>query len=158
MAPQTFQLALNAREVTDAMRRGKIAALLGLEGCVSSVFRISLFSPENRAHHLGNSLSTLRQFAALGVRYLTLTHFCHNVFADSCGILEMPKPLHNGLRCDPTFSISLFSRPYQGAKLTAIARSAKRSSRNSIVLVSSSTSHTHRTLLRSPRSNSRAHL
>jgi len=77
----TFQLVLNAREARDAMRRGKIAALLGLEG----------------AHHLGNSLSTLRQFAALGVRYLTLTHFCHNVFADSCGILEAPKPLHNGL-------------------------------------------------------------
>lgn len=77
----TFQLALNSRDVTDAMRRGKVAALLGLEG----------------GHHLGNSLGALRQFAALGVRYLTLTHFCHNVFADSCGILKAPKPLHHGL-------------------------------------------------------------
>jgi membrane dipeptidase len=33
------------------------------------------------------------------VRYLTLTHFCHNVFADSCGILEALKPLNHGLRC-----------------------------------------------------------
>ncbi|KAI9510913.1 membrane dipeptidase-domain-containing protein [Russula earlei] len=77
----TFQLALNARDVKDAFRRGKIAALLGLEG----------------GHHLGNSLGALRQFAALGVRYLTLTHFCHNVFADSCGILQAIKPLHHGL-------------------------------------------------------------
>jgi len=77
----TFQVALTARDVTNALRRGKIAALFGLEG----------------AHHLGNSLGALRQFAALGVRYLTLTHFCHNVFADSCGILEPLKPLHHGL-------------------------------------------------------------
>ena len=34
---QTFELALTVRDVTDAVRRGKIAALLGIEGSVPSV-------------------------------------------------------------------------------------------------------------------------
>jgi hypothetical protein len=151
-SPQTFQLATNAREVTHAMRRGKVAALLGLEGCAHFLLlNLSLFLPELRAHHLGNSLSALRQFAALGVRYLTLTHSCHNAFADSCGILETPKPIHNGLRYDPPLTL-----PYQGAKIAATAGLARRSSRNLIVSGSSLTSHTHRTPLRSPRSTSLA--
>jgi len=36
--PQTFQLALTARDVKDAFRRGKVASLLGLEGSAPSVF------------------------------------------------------------------------------------------------------------------------
>lgn len=51
------------------------------------------------AHQLGNSLNVLRQYHALGVRYVTLTHGCHNAFADSGGIFEAPEPLHNGLSC-----------------------------------------------------------
>ncbi|KAI0296526.1 membrane dipeptidase-domain-containing protein [Multifurca ochricompacta] len=77
----TFKLALTARDVADAVQNGKIAALLGVEG----------------GHQLGNSLGALRQFAALGVRYVTLTHVCHNVFADSSGIFEGIEPLHHGL-------------------------------------------------------------
>lgn len=38
-----------------------------------------------RSHMLGNSLSTMRIFARLGVRYLTLTHVCHTAFASSAG-------------------------------------------------------------------------
>lgn len=98
---QTFQLALTARDVKDVFRCGKVASLLARKVCSFHLPNVTLYSHQtHRAHHLGNSLATLHQFAALEVRYLTLTHFCHNVFADSCGILEAPKPLHNGLRCD----------------------------------------------------------
>jgi len=79
--PKTFQFAEKADDITDAIHSGRIASLLGVEG----------------AHQLGNSLSVLRQYHALGVRYVTLTHGCHNAFADSGGIFEAPEPLHNGL-------------------------------------------------------------
>jgi hypothetical protein len=49
-------------------------------------------------HMLGNSIALLRQYHALGVRYVTLTHTCHNVFADSCGYAVPSEPLHGGLR------------------------------------------------------------
>jgi len=77
----TFELALTASDVIGAVRRGKISALIGIEG----------------GHQLGNSLGALRQFAALGVRYVTLTHTCHNVFADSSGFFDSIEPLHYGL-------------------------------------------------------------
>ncbi|KAH9036792.1 membrane dipeptidase-domain-containing protein [Lactarius deliciosus] len=77
----TFELALTPRDVISTVRRGKISALIGIEG----------------GHQLGNSLGALRQFAALGVRYVTLTHTCHNVFADSSGLFDGIDPLHHGL-------------------------------------------------------------
>jgi membrane dipeptidase len=78
----TFSLALTTNDIKAAVANGKIASLLGVEG----------------AHQLGNSLSVLRQYYALGVRYVTLTHTCHNAFADSCGFEPGMKPLHGGLR------------------------------------------------------------
>jgi len=48
-------------------------------------------------HQLGNSLGALRSFARLGVKYVTLTHICHNAFADSCGYGEYLPPRHHGL-------------------------------------------------------------
>ncbi|KAK0570030.1 hypothetical protein OC861_000337 [Tilletia horrida] len=75
-----------ARSVSDIRRnfaRGKISHIPAIEG----------------AHSLGNSLGTLRSFAKLGVKYITLTHTCHNVFADSAGSVSgVPlEPIHNGL-------------------------------------------------------------
>lgn len=57
--------------------RKRISSLIGIEGL----------------HQIGNSASILRLYHQLGVRYATLTHHCHNKYADS----EAGKPLHNGL-------------------------------------------------------------
>ncbi|KAF8909858.1 renal dipeptidase family, partial [Mucidula mucida] len=68
-------------DIKHAIAHGKIASLLGVEG----------------GHQLGNSIGVLRQYHALGVRYVTLTHTCHNAFADSCGFFPGKEPLHGGL-------------------------------------------------------------
>ncbi|KIK68933.1 hypothetical protein GYMLUDRAFT_34948 [Collybiopsis luxurians FD-317 M1] len=86
--PDTFQFALGSADIESAVLNGKIASLLGVEG----------------AHQLGNSIAVVRQYYALGVRYITLTHTCHNAFADSCGLAPGKKPLHHGLS---SFGLSL---------------------------------------------------
>lgn len=43
---------------------------------------ISPFAIEG-LHQIGNSLSTLRLYHSLNAKYATLTHNCHNVFADA---------------------------------------------------------------------------
>ncbi|KAK4688205.1 membrane dipeptidase, partial [Tremellales sp. Uapishka_1] len=65
----TLSLALTAADATAAFEEGKIATFLGMEG----------------SHMLGNSLATMRMYAKLGVKYLTLTHVCHSAFASSAG-------------------------------------------------------------------------
>ncbi|KAF9564773.1 hypothetical protein CPC08DRAFT_630667 [Agrocybe pediades] len=79
--PETFALATSTDDIKQAIIGGKIASLIGIEG----------------AHQLGNSIAVLRQYHALGVRYVTLTHACHNAFADSCGYTPDMVPLHHGL-------------------------------------------------------------
>ncbi|WWC58196.1 uncharacterized protein I303_100732 [Kwoniella dejecticola CBS 10117] len=67
--PAHMKAARTASDVRDAFAEGKLAVLMGLEG----------------THGLANSLSTLRMYAELGVRYVTLTHVCHSSFASSNG-------------------------------------------------------------------------
>ncbi|MCC7008408.1 MAG: dipeptidase [Acidobacteria bacterium] len=64
-----LELATSAAGVREAVRRGKIAVLLGLEG----------------GHMIDGDLGLLRTFAALGVRYLTLTHSAGTPWAGSSG-------------------------------------------------------------------------
>ena len=75
--PNELLLATTADDVRAAKQQNKIAALMGVEG----------------GHMIGNDLSVLRTFAALGVRYMTLTHMENNEWADS----STAKPEHNGL-------------------------------------------------------------
>jgi membrane dipeptidase len=70
-------LCRTAAEVREAHRQGKIAALIGVEG----------------GHMIGNDMRVLRMFGDLGVRYMTLSHFYNDEWADS----STDKPLHNGL-------------------------------------------------------------
>jgi len=75
--PQDLVLATTAVEVRKAQEQGKIAALMGMEG----------------GHMIDDDLGVLRMYAELGVRYLTLTHFQNNHWADS----STDTPEHNGL-------------------------------------------------------------
>lgn len=75
--PKDLALATTAAEVRAAHKRGKIAALLGVEG----------------GHMINSNLDVLRNFASLGVRYMTLTHSGNDEWADS----STDTPAHNGL-------------------------------------------------------------
>ncbi len=70
-------LCANVSQVREARKKGKIAALIGMEG----------------GHMINNSLPILRMYALLGVRYLTLTHSVNTDWADSSG----DQPKNNGL-------------------------------------------------------------
>jgi membrane dipeptidase len=75
--PADLILATTAADVRRAAATGKIAALMGMEG----------------GHMIDDDLGLLRDYAALGVRYLTLTHSLNTHWADSSG----DTPAHNGL-------------------------------------------------------------
>src|SRR5258705_8348828 len=66
-----------AADVQRAHAQGKIAALIGVEG----------------GHMIGNDIRIVRIFGDLGVRYMTLSHFYNDEWADS----STDKPAHNGL-------------------------------------------------------------
>jgi membrane dipeptidase len=66
-----------AEAVRAAHKAKKIAVLMGMEG----------------GYMIDNSLPVLREYARLGIRYLTLTHMVNTDWADSSG----DKPRHGGL-------------------------------------------------------------
>jgi membrane dipeptidase len=75
--PRELRMATSVEDIRRAKREGRIAALMGIEG----------------GHAIENSLSALRDFYRLGVRYMTLTHNNTNDWADSC----CDTARHNGL-------------------------------------------------------------
>jgi membrane dipeptidase len=77
-----FMLAASVRDIEEAHRQGKIAALMGIEG----------------GHAIEDSLRVLDDFYDLGVRYMTLTHTNTNNWADSSGdIARTDVKHHDGL-------------------------------------------------------------
>lgn len=76
--PNDFVFAATAKDIRDAHRQGKIAALMGIEG----------------GHAIEDSLRLLRRYYSQGIRYMTLTHSNSNNWADSSGD---PKKPHDGL-------------------------------------------------------------
>jgi membrane dipeptidase len=80
--PNDFMFATSVKDIEVAHKRGKIAALMGIEG----------------GHAIEDSLRLLRDYYALGVRYMTLTHSNTNHWADSSGDVNDAKVQHhNGL-------------------------------------------------------------
>lgn len=71
--PTQFSLPPNGTTALSAFKNGQIISPIAIEGL----------------HQIGNSFSNLRTYYDLGVRYATLTHNCHNVYADAA-IVELP--------------------------------------------------------------------
>ncbi|HEY5776874.1 MAG TPA: dipeptidase [Xanthomonadales bacterium] len=65
--PDDLMLATSVAGIEQARQEGKIASLLGIEG----------------GHTIVNSLGVLRAYYDLGARYMTLTHYHTNDWADS---------------------------------------------------------------------------
>ncbi len=75
--PNRLEMASTAADIRRIEKAGRIASLIGVEG----------------GHQIGNSPAALRQFHALGARYMTLTHSKNNDWADSA----TDDPVHDGL-------------------------------------------------------------
>jgi membrane dipeptidase len=72
-----LELATSSADIRRIASEGRIAALIGIEG----------------GHAIEDDLEKLRELRRLGARYLTLTHFAANSWADSA----TSPPRHNGL-------------------------------------------------------------
>jgi membrane dipeptidase len=77
--PSDFLLATSVKDIEEARKQGKIAALMGVEG----------------GHAIEDSLRLLRDYYSLGVRYMTLTHSNTNNWADSSGDITDRKVTHH---------------------------------------------------------------
>jgi membrane dipeptidase len=81
-APDKLQLCTSPDDILAAYEQGRLAVLMGIEG----------------GHSIEDSLSLLRDYHRLGVRYMTLTWSNTNNWADSSGDIDDPAiPHHNGL-------------------------------------------------------------
>ena len=78
--PNDFLFATSVKDIEEAHRQGKIAALIGIEG----------------GHAIEDSLRLLRDYYSLGVRYMTLTHTNTNGWADSSGDVTNAQVKHHG--------------------------------------------------------------
>ena len=82
--PKQFSQHVDSSNAYKAFKAGKLISPLGVEGL----------------HQIGNKVSNLRLYRDLGVRYATLTHNCHNKFADAALVEEGAKiaePLWGGV-------------------------------------------------------------
>lgn len=75
--PGRLELVTTADGAERAIKAGRVASFIGLEG----------------GHSIGTSLAVLRQMHALGARYMTLTHSRNTSWADSATDI----PVHDGL-------------------------------------------------------------
>ncbi|PMD31970.1 hypothetical protein L207DRAFT_500327 [Hyaloscypha variabilis F] len=71
--PKHFSEPPNGTTALSYFKQGKMISPIAIEGL----------------HQIGDSISNLRLFYSLGVRYATLTHNCHNPYADAA-ITELP--------------------------------------------------------------------
>ncbi len=78
--PNDFMFAASVAQIEEARKKGKIAALMGIEG----------------GHAIEDSLRLLRDYYLLGVRYMTLTHSNTNNWADSSGDFTRDDVTHHG--------------------------------------------------------------
>jgi len=77
--PDQMEMAYTVDDIRRIAKKGKIAALMGIEG----------------GHAIEDSLHALRMFYRLGIRYMTLTHTNTNNWADSEADLSNTKIKHH---------------------------------------------------------------
>ena len=82
--PSHFSEKVDSSNAFEVFKQGKLISPFGIEGL----------------HQIGNKAANLRKVHELGGRYATLTHNCHNKFADAA-VLENPtrkaEPLWGGV-------------------------------------------------------------
>ena len=85
--PTHFSTPPNGTTALSAFKAGQLISPIAIEGL----------------HQIGNKISNLRLYYSLGVRYATLTHNCHNIYADAAltddsdGKSSKSKPFHGGV-------------------------------------------------------------